>query len=103
MTANTPSPTNKDSGSGEELKDILFDLAADAILNSTLATGDTGVDKALAAISAYTQRQVLQGRISEIELLISTYIHWGWSTTHLKDRLATLQQELDGIRGEGNT
>jgi hypothetical protein len=61
--------TNKDSGSGEELEKILYTFQVDSspYLAQTSQQLLGSKDKALAAIRAFTQRQVLQGQIEELQ------------------------------------
>lgn len=57
--------------SSEELEDILFDLAGDAILSVSLHTGDTGVDKAkrrLQSLIDAARKEAITSKFSEMSV-----------------------------------
>ena len=107
MALPDPTPTPKDSGSGEdgELDNILDTVWKDG---ASLAGGSylegadpNAVADALAAISAYTQRQVLEGRLIELDLLEQA-INAGTKDMNLYKlhRLKKLTQQLNDITEE---
>jgi hypothetical protein len=96
------SNTNKDSGSGDELEALLLRISLDTGFyeDATFTTIDPG---AIAALSAYTQRQVI------IELAKLTnhdnYVmheHLGQvvRVPTIEARIAVLTQQLNDLEGE---
>lgn len=71
MDNTTPSSTSDN----EELANILFDLVADAVLNLTLHTGDTGVDRAQERILAIYARPPIVQDAGELRDQIITTIN----------------------------
>jgi hypothetical protein len=92
----TDTPTNKNSGSGEELEKILYTFQVDSspYLAQTSQQLLGSKAKALAAIRAYTQRQVLQARIDELETAWGKYAPGNLGNGYMAKRVATLTQQL---------